>query len=111
MGDVPGTEVAESVEGRARPQPESHRENERVSGPAGGAQSRAAQVGRTGRTGAQGGAATPGLGGGRAGPLTSASVSGPVGEVRVRCVSACALELNRPFLGSQALPGAVLGLG
>lgn len=48
MEDVPGTEVAVSGEERARPEPESNPGKELVSGPAGGAQSPAAQVGQTG---------------------------------------------------------------
>lgn len=38
MGDVSRTEVDESVEGRARPEPQSDRENERVAGPGRGAE-------------------------------------------------------------------------
>ena len=103
--------MAESVEGRARPQPESHRENERVSGPAGGAQSRAAQVGRTGRTGASGWGrdARPGRRSGRAPDFCVCFGSCWRGS-RPVYLGLCS-ELNRPFFGSQALPGAVLGLG
>lgn len=88
MGDVSRTEVPESVEGRARPEPQSDRENERVAGPGRGAElgsaGRPDGLGRASRWGCGIGPAREAAGGA---PNPPAYHLCPVREVRVQYVS------------------------